>query len=170
MALKMALPSNLTKQQGATLIEILMATMIVGTVLTAVAATLLYSLKANLQSKYRSLAAQKAQEAIDFFRRERTVLGWSIFYQVVDADTYCLPSIPSPPSRSLTDHVFAGLTKGGCSDYNLSFPNEEINFKREAIVSLDDPNTITIEVTVSWPNAKLDEPYSVTLQQELNNW
>lgn len=67
------------KQAGSTLIELLIATVVVGLVLTAVAMSMMYSLQREAHNRYREYALQLAQEAIEQLNFERAKQGWAGF-------------------------------------------------------------------------------------------
>ena len=119
---------NTTK--GSSLIEIIIATAVVGSILTAVAMALTFSIKSTAEANYRSVATTKAQEAMEVFRREKTLLGWADFYSVAGgASTYCLNTLPM---------VVDGLASvvGDCGTiYGLVVAGVGTSFMREAEVS-----------------------------------
>ncbi len=158
-------PANFIAEQqtGFSLIEMLVATMVVAMSLTAISAVLTYSIKLSDQSLYREVATAKAQEGMDFFKRERVILGWSDFYDIVSG-SYCLDQIPDP-SQSETNHAFSGLATS-CTGYELEVSEAPIGFKREATVNKPDTTTVEISIAVSWPNKDGDD-IDVTISQVL---
>jgi len=169
-------------KSGFSLIEILFASLVVAMTLTAIAASLSYSINLNNQSNYRAIAIDKAQEGLDFFKRERVTLGWSEFQENLSNETgssrieeeYCVASIPSP--SDLPDTIaFSFLVSGQCSDYDLDVQGAGVNFKRNVTVSLvpgDIDEEIVITVTVSWPSRLGSDPdyNTVELSQEFHRW
>src|SRR3990167_4923802 len=90
-------------QRGSSLIEIVVATGVMALVLTAILSGLTLSLKTNAESEYRSHAVKRAQEGLEVFRRERTLLGWDIFVAGFTSDTYyCLQTLPAPKTAFTT--------------------------------------------------------------------
>lgn len=180
--MKNLVKTPLDGESGSTLIEIVVATAIVGSILTAIALSLTYTIKLNLQSQARALALKKAQETIDLFRRERTVLGWNNFVQVLDHNqTYCVDFIPTAASEDTMDHIFdddedgVSLAGAGSCAYNVVTDEVPIDFKREAYVEFDpappaSPQTITLEVVASWDNDKSDDDFTVRLEQDFREW
>jgi prepilin-type N-terminal cleavage/methylation domain-containing protein len=141
------------KQQGQTLIEVLIATVVVGTVLTAVAAGLSMSIKNTAQSKMRSLATGYAQQAIEIFQRERNFLGWDTFLSALSSDVYCLNDLPA-------DSVaFKSLTAGACASGDTIGTT---SFQREVNVTVG-ANSLTVVSTVTWYDA--DKQKQVQIEQ-----
>lgn len=153
-------------QKGSSLIEVLIAIAVVGLVLTGVIAALTFSVKSTSESKYRSLATAKAQEAIELFRRERSRLGWNVFYTTVAASFYCLDEIPSAEAGIVTK-------AGACGDeYTLVVPGTGLAFKREVEI-VKNADSIVVKATVSWPrfdqgSENIDR--KVVIEQEIKNW
>lgn len=159
-----------------------MATAIVSSILVSIMLSLSYTMKLNSQTQYRALATGKAQEVIDLFRRERTVLGWDSFSQVLtNGQTYCIAEVPSQTSQSVTNHLFDDDNDGiyhesedGCN-YDVQTAEVPIDFKREAYVDIDttsDPDLpiITVTITVSWDNENSADDFSVGLKKEFRPW
>lgn len=144
---------------GSSMIEILIATGVVGLVMTAVAAGLVLSVKNTSISKYKVLATTRAQEAMEVFRREKVILGWSQFYDVLATATYCLNTLPA-------DSVaFKSLSADDCAAGTKIAGTE---FLREALVNVIDPQEIRVEIIVSWTDN--DVPRSVNLIQEFKEY
>ncbi len=137
-----------SEQTGFSLIELLVATMVVGLTLTAIVTTLTYSIKVNDQANYRDIAIQKAQEGVDFFKRERVILGWNNFYNLLNS-SYCLDEIPDP-STSSSDHAFSGLASS-CTDFDIPITGAAVEFKRTVSIDKSGGDEVDITVTVSWP-------------------
>lgn len=146
-------------QRGSSLIEIVVATGVMALVLTAIVAGLTLSLKTNAESKYRSQATKRAQEAMEVFRRERTLLGWDVFEgEFISGGTYCLKNLPAPKQA---------FTSGECgTDDSLVISG--LDFYREATVVTNtiDPNNPQVSVTVSvqWSSG------NVTIVQDFRRW
>jgi len=141
-----------TSQKGSSLIEILVAVMVMATVLTAVVAGLTISIKTTAESKYRSLAIKKNQEAVEVFRREHTLLGWDAFKATLGAGgSICLATLPEPP----TQFSITGECDVEDSDDVLSLAN--IDYIREALVdTTTSPAIVTVTVNTSWQNGERD--------------
>jgi len=68
---------KLLNQTGSSLIEVIVATGVIALVLTALVAGMTVSLQTSAEAKYRSQAIKRGQEAMEVFRRERTL--WRFF-------------------------------------------------------------------------------------------
>lgn len=153
-------------QKGSSLIEILIAIGIVGIVLTGIIVALTFSIKSTAESKYRSLATTKAQEVIEYLRRERSRLGWSQFYELINDGFYCFDEIPG-------FDVSIAEKQGQCGEnYSLVMPGVGLNFKREAEINKNGLDDVEIIVTVSWPRFEqsADIDREVVVRQKIKNW
>lgn len=150
-------------QQGSSLIEIVVATGVMALVLTAIVAGLTLSLKTNAESEYRLQAIKRAQEAMEVFRRERTLMGWDVFLEgFEDGATYCLKDLPEPRGEFLS----------GACDEDDRFVISGLEFTREAEVNIltTTPAEPLIEVTVrvSWQDGSRSR--DVTIVQGFRQW
>lgn len=152
--------------QGFSLIELLIATTVVSLTLTAIATILTYSIKVNDQAIFREIATKKAQEGMDFFKRERVILGWNNFYSLLGS-SYCLNQIPQP-SVSSDNNAFDDLSIS-CTDYEIPVTGAPVEFKREVDISKSAGDTVSITITVSWPKGDFDS-LSVELTQDFKQY
>ena len=153
------------RRRGSSLIEIIIATAVVGGILTAVATALTFSIKSTAEANYRSVATTKAQEAMEIFRRERTLLGWNDFYDAVNGDTYyCFNTLPDAGT-------LASVAEGRCNtSYTLQVAGVGTNFKRDIVVSTGS-DLVTVTVTVSWKNPNnLARDHKVEISQDIRRW
>lgn len=129
------------KQSGSGMIEILIATGVVGLVMTAIASSLVLSIKNSAISKYKVLSTSRAQEAMEVFRREKVLLGWAQFYESLAANTYCVNLLASDSAQ------FQAMTTGACGDGSFIVGT---SFIREALVNITSADEIRVEITVEW--------------------
>jgi Tfp pilus assembly protein PilV len=144
------------KEHGSTLIELLIATMIVGTIVTAVAAGVASSVKNNSESRYRELAVSLGQQAIEVLRKERAALGWSNFFSALSDNVYC---------------VRAGVTQ--ISNFTTNINNCSIieantDFKRTVEIKKSGTDTVYAKVEVSWER-QANEESKISLTQEFKD-
>ncbi|MEA2056610.1 MAG: prepilin-type N-terminal cleavage/methylation domain-containing protein [Patescibacteria group bacterium] len=158
--------SKKKNRQGFSLIELLIATTVVSLTLTAIATILIYSIKVNDRAIFREIATKKAQEGMDFFKRERVILGWNNFYSLLGS-SYCLNQIPQP-SVSSDDSAFDNLSIS-CVDYEILVTGASAEFKREVDISKSGGDTVSITMTVSWPKGDYDS-LSVELTQDFKQY
>ncbi len=160
------------QHSGFSIIEVLISVMVVGMALTALATSLSYSIALTNQARYRDVASKKAQEGLDFFKRERVVLGWNLFHTNISDAGYCLSTIPESVSQPPDSIVLSSLPTGSCgvNQFDISVEGVGPNFKREVYITkgaTDEPLIIT--VAVSWPGGSGDD-HVVEIQQELYQW
>lgn len=157
-----------TKQNGSTIIELLIATAIVGAVITAVAIALTYSIKNNAEVRYREAATTLAQQGMEMFRRERERQNWGTFYTNLDAGTHCLNTLPA----SVVASTFAAGDNSCAATATFTFARNA--FQREVIISKPDAineDEIQLVVSVYWNLGTSDEKsVSVThrMKERLN--
>ena len=125
---------------GSTLIELLIATMIVGTIVTAVAAGVTNSVKNNAESRYREIATVLAQQAMEVMRSERSNLGWANFYDQLSDGTYCAPT----GMDELSD-LSGNMAACTITESNYDFTRQVVLTKTNGA----DP-AVMVEITVSW--------------------
>ncbi len=144
---------------GQTIVEILMATAVVAVVLTAVAGALTFTVKNSAESKYKAVATQKAQEAVEIFRRERAVLGWETFTETLQNGEYCFNELPADSA------AFQALTPATCSEGVAEAGTE---FTRQVLVTLQDNGTevtqVQVESEVTWYDGKVTRSVRATQQ------
>jgi len=139
-------------QRGSTIIELLIALMVVGLVVTAIVASGSYSIKNTGEARFKQVATTLAQEVIEKSRAEKNRLGFVNFKNIVGTNTYCFNTIPA---------TFDSLTAGNCG---ASFSSTGASFTREVSFSNPESTIIEVEATVSWNDA--DDTRSVVLTQE----
>ncbi|PIR64250.1 MAG: hypothetical protein CO156_01410 [Candidatus Pacebacteria bacterium CG_4_9_14_3_um_filter_40_12] len=127
-------------KKGSTLIELLIATMIVGTVVTAVAAGVSSSVKNNSEARYREIATVLAQQGMETLRSERGNLGWITFHDSITPGTFCMPTGMSSLTELTTNQNLCIVTES-----NLDF-NRSVVLTKQSGASPD----VSAEITVSW--------------------
>jgi len=101
------------KQRAFTFVEVLVATMLVALVMTALGSMMALSMRVAEANEMEQLAQLKAQQTMEFFRRERLIRGWSDFYNSLqDNATYCLNTLPTN---------IVNISLGSCSTYKSDF-------------------------------------------------
>lgn len=154
---------QLLQQRGSGLIEIIVATGVMALVLTSIVAGLTLSLKTNAESEYRFQAVKRAQEAMEIFRRERTLLGWDAFVTALKASNiYCFKDLPAP---------FESFVPGACANTDVIVISGQ-EFVREANVTVDetDPNNPQIKVIITMSWLTNDNIKDVEIAQVFRRW
>lgn len=142
--------------QGSTLIELLVAVMVVGLIVTAVAITVTNSIKNTGEARFKQVATSLGQEVIEFVRSEKNRIGVENLKNTLAANTYCFNTLPADLSVS--------PASGACG--SATFPMAGVDFKREAVVTISsNPTVITLVVTVYWNDGATVK--SVELEQRL---
>ena len=144
---------KITTQAGQSLIEILLVTVVVATILTAIAASSSMSAKDTAENKRRSMATSLVQESLELFHRERYAIGWESFQAALESDVYCLDAIPTDSSS------FTSLTTGSCGDEELITGTE---FQREVELTIQ-ADEVKVVSTVTWLDG--DKPKQVVAEQ-----
>ncbi len=136
--------SNKKHQLGQTIVEVLIAAGVVGVVLTGIAAGLSYSIKNSSDARYRAFATTYAQDAIEVFRREKTLLGWEAFYDAIATGVYCANDLPENTTE------FLALQPGTCAAGVATFG---VEFTRTVDVVVVSPTEIQVTSVVNWTDA-----------------
>lgn len=153
--------SNTTRQQASTLIEILIAVSIIALVLTSVSAMITMSIKLAGSNEQKQLALQKAQEAMEFFRKERSINSWYSFSTpLTDGSLYCVSTLPESIAS-----VSAKL--GTCSDTDV-LEAAKYQFQREASVQFNSTSSIRVGIDVSWRDGNKDK--NLFIEQNFENF
>ncbi len=129
-------------QVGSTLIEVILVTVVIATVLTALAASVSMSSKNTNENKKLSVATSLVQETLEIFHRERYVLGWETFQSALSDGTYCFNILPD----NSTDFIASSL--GECESEDVI---ADTNYQREATLTIlaDEVKVISV---VTWMN------------------
>jgi len=153
--------SNMTSQRASTLIEILIAVSIIALVLTSVSAMITMSIKLAGSNEQKQLALQKAQEAMEFFRKERSINSWYSFSTpLTDGSIYCVSTLPESIAS-----ISAQL--GTCSDTDV-LEAAKYQFQREASVQFNNTNNIRVGVDVSWRDGNKNK--NLFIEQNFENF
>lgn len=149
------------RQAGSTLVEILIAISVIALVLTAVGSMISMSIKLSDSNEQKQLALQKAQEALEFFRRERSINSWSSFSTPLDDGAiYCLNSLP--------DNVASmSASLGACADGDF-LEAAKYEFQREAVVNFNNANSLKVEIDLLWQDG--NKAKDLTIEQNFENY
>ena len=136
------------KQRGNTLIELLLATVIVGVMLTGVAISLTYSIQREALSRYREGATDLAAEISEYFLLRRAQQNWRGFYDNLSNSSYCYNPV-NPPS------ITAGASCAGISRLGMDFDSEI------TITKTGGPEKISALITITWNVDGEDRTYEL---------
>lgn len=137
---KKLLAKNHARNRGSSLIELLISVVIVGSLVTATAIGMTYTLKNSAETRYRDASSALAQDGIELFRKEREVRGWDSFFGMFnDGISYRCLNGESPT---------IGTTSNQCTS-TFVFSNN--NYQRQAKITKNAGNkSLEIEVTITW--------------------
>jgi prepilin-type N-terminal cleavage/methylation domain-containing protein len=157
------------RHSGFSLIEIIIATAVLASVLVGLAGLLTYTSRSSTQAKNRVIAGELVQEGADFFRQERNILGWQgLSLVVTDGASYCL-SDTSQFSVSVEDNIFTDLgDEASCTAYDIDV-SSDVDFKRVARIIEMTADSITVEIEVFWLADGVNEA-QVSTQLYLKPW
>lgn len=153
--------SNMNSQKASTLVEILIAVTIIALVLTSVSAMITMSIKLANSNEQKQLALQKAQEAMEFFRKERSVNSWHSFsVPLSDDGRYCINSFPDSVAS-----MSAQLGACGEADFLQA---AKYQFQREASIQFNSENNIRVEIDLLWQDGSKEK--SLSIEQNFENF
>ncbi len=153
--------SNISKQRASTLIEVLIAVSVIASVLTAVSAMISMSIKVSDSNEKKQLALQKAQEALEFFRKERSINSWHNFSTpLVDGSHYCVSALP--------EGIASMSAKLGFCSNNDVLEAARYEFKREAVINFYGVNSVNVQIDMAWTDGS--KAKTLTLQQSFENY
>lgn len=93
-------------QRGQSLIEVTFATAVVSLVLVAILSSVIQSVQNSRVALEQTRTTNFAQEAIEWIRSERDVIGWGVLHSAVNSRagdvTYCVPTLPDTFDELLT--------------------------------------------------------------------
>lgn len=149
-------------QRGSTIIELLIAVMVVGLVVTAVANAVTFSIKNTGESRYRQVATVLGQQVIEFVRSERNRKGLLNLKNTLVSGTYCFATIPT--------NLDTTPGQGQCGeDLNDYIPMAGTDFLREVTVAVGGAPeySMLVTTTVSWMDGT--QTRQIELVQEFEN-
>lgn len=122
-------PKQLKNQKAFTFVEVLVATLIVAMVMTALGSMMALSGRVAEANEMEQLAQLKAQQVIEFFRRERLVRGWEVFdSKLGDGNIFCVNDLP-PEINALPSPGTCSTPK---TDFNFFYYNIEATIDQNA--------------------------------------
>ncbi len=143
------------KQRGNTLIELLVATVIVGVMLTGIAISLTYSIQREAVNRYREGATSLAEEISEYILLKRAQESWPTFFAGLnDLTNYCyFPADPPTFTEPLPGSSCATINKLG-----MDFTPTVLITKPPA----GSPEKITAKITIEWEVDAKTKTYVLT--------
>ncbi|MBI2009963.1 MAG: prepilin-type N-terminal cleavage/methylation domain-containing protein [Candidatus Chisholmbacteria bacterium] len=155
---------SIRNEKGQSLVEVLIALMIVALVLTTVAVAVILAIRSSRFSQHKARATFLAQEGAEWVRNQRSVLGWDGFLDKggVTATTYCI--------NALTFDQLGECPQGDLIDGE---------YAREVTITLGAPEppppdptskvrTTDVNVTVFWEEGAKE--FSAEVETKLTMW
>lgn len=127
---------------GSTLIELIIAVMVVGLIVTAVANAVTHSIKNTGEARFQQVATVLGQQVVEHFRIQKNSLGMINLYNSLSAQTYCYSDIDNPSSG--TCGPADTITMAG-TDFT-----REVAVLKGGAGTTNDPYYLTLTVTVEW--------------------
>ncbi|MBW7955914.1 hypothetical protein H3C66_04235 [Patescibacteria group bacterium] len=138
------------KRLGQTIVEVIIATGVVGLVMTAVVAVVTVSVRNASRAKAKALGTKYTQEGIEYFRAQKNLMGWESFVGAIQeggsTPTYCLATLPYTQNGGLEN-----LPNRPCQASEFVDSNDL--YQRSANVTLGvlgGQDAVTVTVTTTW--------------------
>lgn len=151
---------HIKPQTGSTLIEVLIATIVVGVILTGVVGALTSSLKNSSEAQNRQVATRLAQEALEVFAQHRAVSSWTGFAGTPGdsgANYFCFNNAYDAVS-DITGSAVASVTT--CTP--LTVTGVPTQFWRGVNVSVDSPTKVEVSAKVIWSDGSSERSTELT--------
>lgn len=146
---------------GNTVIEILIATVVVGVILTALATSMTASIQNSAEAQYRETATRLAQDAMETFRKDKNVLSWNLFLATPATGIYCVPAnFTTVSGVSFTSANLSSIS--GCSAHVITQNN--MSYYR-AFEKSGSGNSAKITVYVYWNVGVTNKERSTSVEQ-----
>lgn len=139
------------KNKGQSLIEVIVAVGMISLLLTAVLALVSLSVKNSRLAKDRTKAVDRAQEGIELMRTYRD-LSWTDLMLQTGASEYNLPE----------DWTVLSSWDSPCVNKNIE------SFFKRCVVLTDGGETVSVSVTVSWPEG--NQTHKTVQETNLTLW
>lgn len=152
--------SNTNSQKASTLVEILIAVSVIALVLTSVSAMITMSIRLAESNEQKQLALQKAEEALEFFRRERSINSWHGFSTSISDGVYCVSDLP--------EEIASMSAKLGVCDDESLLEAAKYQFEREAVVQFNSADNVRIEIEILWEDGNKNK--NLSIEQNFENF
>jgi type II secretory pathway pseudopilin PulG len=143
------------KQQGQSLLEVVIATALLILALTVMVAAVSTANANNRRAKERAIATRLAQSGQDWLRGLRDEQGWNNFGPLANG-IYCLNNL-----------TVASPITGSCGVD--TFESSKTAYKREMLVSNTSPDEFTYKISVYWYSGRTNEE-EVFIEGKLTEW
>jgi type II secretory pathway pseudopilin PulG len=155
-----------SRQLGQTILEVIIATSVVGLVMTAVVAVVSVSLRNAARAKAKSVGTKYTQEGIEYFRAQRNLMGWESFFEEIQQSgvfsTFCLASLPYTTNGGLES-----VPERPCT--TSEFVDEDNIYQREAEVTITNvggQNIVTVTINTTWIDSGRTATSNATVEMQ----
>lgn len=155
-------------KSGQSILEVVIATTMISIAIIAALGLTNQSQKSSNYAKLLDQATSYNNQAADYFRNQKHLLGWASFTEKITSDagtgnttTYCLNTMPD--SSTIT---FDSLTASSCDESDriaATIFTREVNISTLDLAS----GNIEIVITTTWPDSI---ERVATLTMELSQW
>jgi type II secretory pathway pseudopilin PulG len=160
---KYILDKQICRKAGNTIIEILVATAVVGVILTALAVSMSSSIQNSAEAQYREVATRYAQDAMETIRKDKTILSWSSFSDSSHNGTWCTPTGSSFTGLStLATSTSEATVATRCSGYQ---PSTASNTYYRIVTMSNAGGSVKVVVKVFWNMGIPNKESSTSVQQ-----
>lgn len=147
------------KQKGQSIVEVIIATVIISIVLVGLISAITFSLSNAQFAKNKALANKHGQEAIEWLRAQRDISGWTKLY-TLNGTTHCLNNFPADILILYSQPV------GNCTSGSV---NNNTIFTRQVIFTGNaTADRLTINISITWPQGSRTS--TVVLDTFLTRW
>lgn len=146
-------------RSGNTIIEVLIAVLIVGTVMTALSVSMSYSIHNTSQAQYRDTATSLATEPLEVLRHQRATSNWQTFYSDLSSKAGATRYITASPFTGTSD-----LKTTNSPPFSLN----NVAFVRKIEITVNSADQITVRSIVEWSRNSATTS-TVTFEQQFFN-
>ena len=161
--MKFVLNKKIQRKAGNTIIEVLVATAVVGVILTALAVSMSSSIQNSAEAQYREIATRYAQDAMETIRKDKTILSWNSFSDNSHNGTWCTPTASSFTGlTTLTVTTSESAVATRCSGYR---PSGNSNTYYRIVTMSNVGGSVKVVVKVYWNMGIPNKESSTSVQQ-----
>lgn len=147
--------------RGSTIIEALIAIVVVALVLTAVTYSMTFSISNSAEAEYRQIATRYGQDVMEVFRKDKLTTPWATFAATPGNGIRCVPAT-FIANTNITGGTVTLANIGTCPALNST--NPPMTFRR-AVEKTSTGNSVTIITHVYWNVGIAGRERSVMIEQ-----
>lgn len=155
-------------RRGTSIIEIIIATALIGMAIIAALSLMNHSQKQNSYARNLAEATKYTSQAAEWVRQERNRLGWATIANKIESDgvanVYCLNTLPGQENPDYPDFTF--LLPEPCADLDY-IPDTLYQRAMSVVTDPLNPNLLKFTISVTWMEK---EQRQATIELELSQW